>query len=193
MVNTDLIAEGKVESLAVNGISIYSLYFYLNGPEDDTHMGFARSLSGHDSDYIKTSERKKGDVVFNWRSWTGLCVSEIAEVERILQVPIPVGCILENVRFSGIPNFSELPPASRLVFPSAMGRGGRDEQAWLAVWEKNGPCATVGRRLADHHNNSDLTTTFVRAAQNRRGVMGFVLSPGWVSVGDKVLVYPPMK
>ncbi len=193
MATIDPIAKGRVVSLAVNGVPVQSLYFRHHGPENDKHSGWTRSLSGHDGDYIKTSDRQKNDVVFNWRSWTGLCTSEIKEVEKEIWNNIPVGCLLENVRFSGIPKFSELPPTSRLVFPSRSAPGGMKEQTWLAIWEMNGPCATVGKRLAEHHGKPDLATLFVKKAQNKRGVMGFVLSPGLVEVGDEVMVYPPVK
>ena len=39
----------------------------------------------------------------------------------------------------------------------------------------------------------DLKTNFIRAAQHRRGVMGFVFAPGSILVGDTVLVYPPVQ
>ena len=66
-------------------------------------------------------------------------------------------------------------------------------QAVLAVWEENGPCATVGERLEKHHAKPGLKTDFIRAAQGKRGVMGLVLSAGEVRVGDTVLAYPPVK
>jgi hypothetical protein len=188
MANIDPIAKGTVVSLATNGVPAERVCFNPEGPGNDRHSSFSRQLSGHDGDYIKTSQLVKGDVVFNTRSWTGLCTSEIAEVEKLLWNKIPVGCLLENVRFSGIPNFSELPPTSRIVFPKH-----DTGQAILIVFEKNGPCATVGKRLAEHYHKPDLTSLFVRAAQNRRGVMGFVYSRGLAEVGDEVLVYPPVK
>jgi MOSC domain-containing protein YiiM len=73
------------------------------------------------------------------------------------------------------------------VFPSS----GKNTQAILTVWEENGPCGTAGKRLADHRENPDLTREFRAKAKGKRGVMGFVLSNGLVSLGDEVLVYPP--
>ncbi len=167
------VAVGKVVSLSVNGTPITSCMFNLEGPENDTHSGFTRSLSGHDGVYLRTSDRKKGDQVFNWRTWTGLSQEEIREVESQLGLDVPQGCLLENLVVSGIPGFSQLAPTSRLVFS----REGSDvPRPILVVWEENGPCKTVGERLEHHHAQPGLKTDFIAAALHRRGVMGFVLA-----------------
>jgi hypothetical protein len=178
---------GEVTALCCNGEPVDELGFNLTGPMGDSHSGFTRSLSSHDGEYIRTSELKRGHEVFNWRSWTGVSVEELAEVETALGgVSIPVGCLLENLRISGIPNFSKIAPTSRLVFPPRHG-----DQLILAVWERNGPCKTVGERLAKHHERFELMGQFVQAAQDNRGLMGFVISSGHIYTGDEVLLYPP--
>lgn len=178
---------GKVEWLCTNGGSVEDLWFNLNGPTLDKHVGFARKLSGHDRAYIATSKLSKGSEVFNWRSWTGLSYEEYMEVEKELGRGIPRGCLLENVVISGIPHFSNLPPTSRLVFPQREGL-----QAILAVWSGNSPCVGVGRRFAEYYHDPELSKALIAAALGRRGVVGIVLSAGLVSIGDEVLVYPPV-
>ncbi len=182
------LATGRVEALAINGQSLNGLHFSPVGPHGDRHHGYTRALSGHDGEYLRTSSLQKGATVFNWRSWTALSTEEVGAIEGELGVSVPVGCLLENLRISGIPNFSKLAPTTRLVFPKHS-----ETQLILAVWEENGPCGTVGRRLAEHHAMPDLKTNFIRAAQHRRGVMGFVLAMGSILVGDTVLVYPPVQ
>jgi hypothetical protein len=183
-----LLATGTVTSLAIDGETTGRITFDLAGPIGDIHYGFTRSLSGHDGAYIRTSGLKKGDTVFNWRSWTGVSTEEIGDVAKAIGYEIPAGILLENLSIRGIPHFSQLAPSSRLVFPQAAD----GSQAVLAVWEENGPCRTVGELLELLHQKPGLKTDFIRAAQGKRGVMGFVLSPGTVSVGDTVLVYPPV-
>jgi hypothetical protein len=113
------IAIGIVRSLAINGEAMISVDFDLQGPRGDVHTGFSRQLSGHDGEYLQTSDLKKGRTVFNTRSWTGLSSEEKGEIEQSLAwCAIPPGCLLENITISGIPNFSQLEPTSRLVFPS---------------------------------------------------------------------------
>ena len=186
------IHNGTVTSLALNGERAFSVMFGLDGPIGDRHAGFDRHLSGHDGAYIKTSQLQKGARVFNTRSWTGLSIEELAAIEAEIGYDIPIGCLLENITFGGIPNFSQLEPGTRLVFP-AHTINGHTHQAILIVWEENGPCRTVGERLENHYDAKGLKTDFVRFAQHKRGVMGFVYSAGPVSWKDPVLVYPPVR
>lgn len=179
------IASGVVESLCINGEPVERVEFDLAGPIGDVHYGFSRRLSGHDGSYISTSALVRGDEAFNWRMWTGISVEEISEVEEELGLSIPQGCLLENITFRGISDFSRLDPATRLVFPRRA-----DSQTILAVWEWNGPCRIVGQRLAEHYDAPELKKRFIAAAQGKRGVMGIVLSVGVVEVGDEVSLYP---
>ena len=183
----ELIATGRVESLCINGLAVDAIEFLFDGPQGDTHSGFSRRLSGHDGVYARTSTLTKGATIFNWRTWTALSREELAEIEQTLGVPVPQGCLLENMILVGIPALSKLPPTSRLVFPM------RDSQTVLAVWEENSPCHVVGQRLADHYGVPDLKKRLIAEAQNKRGVMGLVLSAGRVEIGDEVLVYPPVQ
>ncbi|MCR4279663.1 MAG: hypothetical protein NUV78_02935 [Candidatus Zambryskibacteria bacterium] len=160
----------------------------MDGPVGDDHSSFSRRLSAHDKAYLETSSRAKKDLVFNWRMWTGLSKEEVGEVEGRLGHIIPQGCLQENLLVSGIPNFTQLLPTTRLVFPE---RGGK--QTILAVWEENTPCHTVGERLETHHRIPGLSSRFIAEARRKRGVMGIVLSAGVIQVGDEIRVYPPVR
>ena len=182
------VATGRVESLCLNGEAVDTICFDLAGLRGDVHSGFSRTVGAHDGAYRATSALHKGDAVLNWRSWTALAREEIAAFEQTLGVPIPQGCLLENLTVTGIPNLSKLPPTTRMVFPV---RGGT--QAMLAVWEENSPCHTVGQRLADHYGRPELKKALIAGARGKRGVMGLVLSAGWVEVDDEVQVFPPAR
>lgn len=190
-----ILATGIVDALVLNGKSTdtQAIMFEHDGPVGEIHRGFTRKLSGHDGEYIRTSALVRGCTVFNWRSWTGVSSEEMGRVEKILGCALPQGILLENIVFKGIPHFSNLAVGSRIVFPPKETDTGM-AQAILAVWEENGPCATVAARLAviypEKHN---IKTDFIRAAQHKRGVMGFVLSAGPVFVGDVATVYPPVQ
>lgn len=190
-----ILATGVVDALVLNGKSAdtQAIVFENDGPFGDKHRGFTRKLSSHDGEYIRTSVLLRGRTVFNWRSWTGVSAEEIEHVEEILGCALPCGILLENIVFKGIPQFSKLAVGSRIVFPPKETDTGLT-QAILAVWEENGPCATVAARLADvYPEKHNIKRDFIRAAQHKRGVMGFVLSPGSVSVGDVATVYPPVQ
>lgn len=183
----ELVTTGRVESLCINGLPVDAIEFGLDGPQGDSHSGSTRRLSGHDGAYVRSSSLTKGDQVFNWRSWTAVSREELLEIEQALGYSIPQGCLLENLVIAGVPSLSKLAPTTRLVFPK------RGNQAILAVWEENGPCHVVGKRLEDHYGVPGIKTMLIAEAQNRRGVMGLVLSPGRVEIGDLVLVYPPVQ
>lgn len=189
----EIVARGKVVSLCINGNPKTPITFDMKGPVGDSHSQFERKLSGHDGVYIKTSHLKKGSRIFNWRSWTALSQEEITEVESEIGFNIPQGCLFENIVLSGIPSFSKLKPTSRLVFFRSSTGASDFRRPVLAVWEENSPCHIVGERLEYYHNKPGLKTDFVKAAQNKRGLMGFVLARGVIEVGDSVLVYPPVE
>jgi MOSC domain-containing protein YiiM len=188
---SELIGVGRVVSLCINGIPEEQIEFCLDGPRGDKHQAFTRPLGSHDGAYACTSKLKRGAPVLNWRAWSGLSVEELAETETALGVPIPSGCLLENITISGVPKFSKLAPTTRLVFPRKSERE-QGAQAILVIWEENTPCAVVGARLAKHHDQPRLKQEFVREARNKRGVVGLVLAPGMVAKGDEVLVYSPV-
>ncbi|MFM2374493.1 MAG: hypothetical protein RLZZ234_488 [Candidatus Parcubacteria bacterium] len=184
----ECIAEGVVEALAIDGKEAELIHFSMDGPRGDVHASRTRKLSGHDGAYIRTSALTKGDFVLNWRSWTGLATEEVIDISTALAKAVPVGALLENIRISGVPHFSQLAPTTRLVFPRRA-----EQQVILAVWEENGPCKTVGERLRAYHNAPQgMIADFIKAANGKRGVMGLVLSPGIVMKGDAVRVYPPV-
>lgn len=189
---SELIGTGRVASLCIDGTIVDQIEYCLDGPSGDKHRGFTRALGGHDGAYARASKLRKGAPVLNWRAWTALSVEDLAETEKALGVKIPAGCLLENMLISGIPSFSKLAPTTRLIFPERPHRD-QNTQAMLAVWEENTPCAVVGARLAQHHNQPGLTKRFVLEARNRRGVVGLVLAPGLVEIGDEVLVYSPAR
>jgi hypothetical protein len=183
----ELIAKGRVESVCINGEVKPHIDFWFNGVQGDKHVGFRRMLSKHDGAMKLTSELEKGAEVFNTRQWSGISTEEIGEIEAAIYAKIPPGILQENLTLSGVPNFSKLLSGTRIVCPMRDGH-----QAILAVWQENKPCYVVGRRLAEFHHREELEQNFIRHAQGKRGVVGFVISLGRMMIGDEVLVYPPI-
>lgn len=80
----------------------------------------------------------------------------------------------------GIPDFSHIPPSSRLQ----AGNG-----ATITVDMENAPCVLPGREIeADH---TGYGAAFKPAAQGRRGVTAWVERPGVLTVGDKMRLFVP--
>ncbi|HCP82638.1 MAG TPA: sulfurase [Octadecabacter sp.] len=80
----------------------------------------------------------------------------------------------------GIPDFSHVPPSSRLQAPSG---------ATVTVDMENRPCQFPAKSLVVEHG--DAAKSFKPAAKNLRGVCAWVAAEGRVEVGDKLMLHVP--
>lgn len=85
-----------------------------------------------------------------------------------------------SLGFSGIPEFSALPPSSRLQFPSG---------ASIRVDVENDPCADSARVVAEGSGGD--APLILRSAKHRRGVVGSVEREGAIKRGDSVQLFIP--
>ena len=85
-----------------------------------------------------------------------------------------------NLLVSGIPNFSQIPPSTRMIF------GGG---ASLVVDLENSPCKYPGEVIDQHH--PDFGKLFAKAAVGRRGVTAWVERQGQINSGDSIQLYIP--
>ncbi|GAB4263899.1 MAG: hypothetical protein Kow0013_10650 [Pararhodobacter sp.] len=80
----------------------------------------------------------------------------------------------------GIPDFSHVPPSSRLL---------ADSGACVAIDMENRPCVLPARPIEDRHKG--FGQRFKAAAQGRRGVTAWVEAEGQVAVGDRLRLFVP--
>ena len=81
---------------------------------------------------------------------------------------------------SGIPDFTHVPPNSRLQSPSG---------ATLTIDMENLPCVYPAREIeADAPGHGE---AFLKAAHGRRGVTAWVERPGNLRIGDKLRLFIP--
>ena len=126
-----------------------------------------------------------GTVRRNERQWSGVSVEELDHITGRLSLtePLAPDTVGANLCIEGISEFSLLPKGTKLLFPSG---------AVLLVEEYNPPCAEMGARIvAKHITHSDeplTTTSWLRPAARRRGLVGIVDVPGVIKAGDKVEV-----
>jgi MOSC domain-containing protein YiiM len=178
----------RVEKLFVNDKPTGEITVTLDGIVGDDHFGPTRRLNEHDSRFLKLSGIKKYHWVSNNRSWSAISREEIDKIEKELGVKIPDGCLLENLVISGIREFSQLPSGTQLVFPEKPD----GSRVILAVWRQNTPCGVVGKRLQSHYpRKKGLSDRFIKVAEEGRGLVGFVISGGYIDIGDIVMVFTP--
>jgi len=147
----------------------------MEGIVGDKHAGFTKLAD------VRDKGIEKGTVVRNWRQWSGLSVLEVAEIALNLGIEsFDPACLGPNLLFSGIEGFSKLPKGTTFWFPDRPG---------LLVEAENLPCINPGQEIANGHpiNPSD----FVKAALDRRGLVGTIVHPGRIQVGDLAHVKLP--
>ena len=155
-----------------------SLTAEIGGFAGDKHHGLTRKA-------WKVDWQPAGTVRRNERQWSGVSVEELAHISDRLSLtePLAPDTVGANLCIEGISEFSLLPKGTKLLFPSG---------AVLLVEEYNPPCAEMGARIVAKHitrSGEPLTTTsWLRPAAGRRGLVGIVDVPGVIKAGDKVEV-----
>jgi hypothetical protein len=154
----------------------------LDGFVGDRHRGYERVAWPGDKD-------PEGTVRRNERQWSGVSVEELAIIgqKMNLKEPLTAAALGANLCVERIPNFSQLPAGTRLIFPSG---------AVLVVEECNPPCSDMGEQITAKYTTSTGERAaghlFASRAFGLRGVVGVVDVAGVIEAGDKVLVQHTM-
>ncbi len=127
------------------------------------------------------SQYPKGTEIRNTRQLCVMSAEELAEIAADCGLdaldPEMAGA---SIVISGIPDFTHLPPSSRLQFPDGSS---------IVVDMENRPCHLPAKVInADHPGAGD---KFKAAAKGKRGVTAWVEREGQVQVGDSVRLHVP--
>lgn len=181
---TKLPFQGKVEALLSrpsrdtgfekNPTGKLSLKF--TGPEDDCHTGLTRA-----ADSRTLPLYKRNTEIRNVRQLTVLSLEELADVAKALGIPkIEPSWFGANIVVSGIPDFTLLPPSTRLQFSSG---------ATIVNDMENMPCSQIAEVVGRHH--PDVKFKLVKSSTHKRGITAWVESEGSIAIGDTVAVIIP--
>lgn len=156
-------------------------------PTDHLDLGF-HGIAGerHEGALRASCVRVKnlypqGTEIRNVRQLTILSEEELAMIaadmglERIDPAYLGATLVLR-----GIPDFTFIPPNSRLQGPGGI---------TLTVDMENRPCVLPGREIETDHTGYG--AKFKPAAENRRGITAWVERPGRLSLGDQLAVFVP--
>ena len=147
------------------------------GFEGDKHAGLTHLSGG------RTPHYPRGTEIRNGRQVTIVSVEELAQIAAAMGVPeILPEWLGVNLLLQGIPQVTQLPPATRLFFPQG---------AALVVEQDNLPCAGPGKIMQAHYGRPELAALFPKAALGKRGVVACVERPGVIAEGDEVSVEVP--
>jgi MOSC domain-containing protein len=163
------VPEGKVASDPVP-----SLTLTFAGVEGDRHAGLTRPSGSREPWY------PRGLTMRNERQLSILSEEEMVEVASGLGIAaLPPEWIGGNLLLAGLSHLTQLPPRSILMFPSG---------AAIRIDGDNGPCRISGRSVAEQTGQPSHEFAFVKAAEGRRGLVGWVEREGTISPGDAVKI-----
>ncbi|MEM9577765.1 MAG: MOSC domain-containing protein [Pseudomonadota bacterium] len=147
-----------------------------DGIEGEIHGGATRPACAR-----TLAQYPKGTEIRNVRQLTILSSEELALIATDMGVetldPMLLGA---SMVIEGIPEFTHVPPSSRLLAKSG---------ASLTIDMENRPCTYLGRDIAADH--PELGPKFKPAAANRRGVTAWVEREGRIAVGDTLQLHIP--
>ena len=123
----------------------------------------------------------RGTPMRNERQISIVGAEELAEIATTLGIPhLDPAWIGANLVLSGLPNLTRLAPRTLLLFPSG---------ATIRIDGDNDPCRKSGAAIATQvDNRPDLQFAFVKAAKDKRGLVGWVEREGAIRPGDEVKV-----
>lgn len=146
------------------------------GPEGEDHGGLTRPSCSR-----VISQYPRGTEIKNTRQLSIVSAEELAQIADVMGVdaldPWLVGATMV---VSGIPDFSHLPPSSRLQIANG---------ATLTVDMQNRPCHLPAAEIEGAHPGKG--RAFKAAARGLRGVTAWVEREGTARVGDPVTLHVP--
>ena len=129
---------------------------------------------------VKT-QYEKGTTIRNVRQLTILSAEELAATAQAMGLEaIDPAWIGASMIIEGIPNFTHVPPSSRLMSASGVG---------LAIDMENRPCILPGREIEQEAEG--FGTRYKPSAKGRRGVTAWVEHGGSLALGDVLTLHVP--
>lgn len=147
-----------------------------DGIVGDCHAGRSRKS------YTRTLKQyPRGTEILNSRQVSIVSAEEMSEVAARLGIPeVKPEWVGANLLVSGIPDFTLLPPSTRLMFSSG---------AVLIIDIENAPCKYPAEIIERHHPGHG--TPFPKVAVHKRGVVARVEKTGVIRKGDIIGLYLP--
>lgn len=148
----------------------------LDGPAGEAHGGLTRPACS-----CVAGLYPRGTVIRNVRQLSLIAAEDLAAIaQRMGLATLDPGLVGANLVIAGIPDFSRLPPSSRL-----QAAGG----ATLVVDLENRPCNLPGKPISQAHPG--FGPAFRTAAAGRRGVTAWVEREGRMAIGEAVTLHVP--
>jgi hypothetical protein len=150
-----------------------------DGVAGDTHSGLTRPSCSR-----VTTQYARGTEIRNTRQLSILSAEDLAAIARELDLPhLPPTYLGANIVLHGIPDLTQLPPASRLIAENGTS---------ITIDMENGPCRFPAQEIETDHPGKG--AGFINAARGRRGVTAWVERPGTLKLGLRLRLHvPPLR
>lgn len=172
---------GRIERILLNGddgtTDLERVRATFAGLEGDAYASLTRSAC------VRTKRQyEPGTLIRNVRQITIVSVEELADIGEAMGLPGPVdpACMRANLVVTGLPDFTRIPPCSRLIL---------EDGASLVVDMENEACSFPGDLIDRHHPGHG--KFFVKAAWGRRGVTAWVEREGELRIGAELALHIP--
>ena len=148
----------------------------LDGVGDEKHAGATRASCSR-----VLAQYPKGSEIRNTRQFSLIGAEDLAEIAaRMGLAELPPALLGASMVIKGIPDFSHIPPGSRLQAASG---------ATLVVDLENRPCTLPARGIEAAYPG--FGAAFKPAAKGRRGVVAWVERAGAFRLGDSIRLHIP--
>jgi hypothetical protein len=165
-----------VQDLTIRTVPVTEMPLTFAGYAGESHAGLTRASCAR-----VLAQYPRGTTIRNTRQLCLVSAEEMAEVAAAMGLPtIDYAWVGASVVVAGLPDFSHLPPSSRLQ---------ADSGATLVVDMENHPCnepaVTIGKALPGKGRD------FKAAAQGKRGVTAWVEREGALRLGATLTLHIP--
>jgi MOSC domain len=161
---------------ALESVSLPEIYAAFSGPEGEAHGGVTRASCSR-----VLGQYARNTIIRNTRQFSVVSAEDLAAIAAEMGLSsLDPGLLGASMVISGIPDFSHIPPSSRL-----QATGG----ATLVVDMENRPCTLPARPIETRHPG--FGKGFKPAAQGRRGITAWVEAEGLLRLGAEVRLHVP--
>jgi hypothetical protein len=163
---------------ALPSVAADSLTLTYAGPAGEAHAGLTRPSCSR-----VTNLYPRGTTIRNVRQVTIVSAEELAAIAAAMGLPsLDPRMLGATVVVGGIPDFTHVPPSSRLQGPDG---------ATLVVDMENLPCTLVSREIEAVHPG--FGRAWKPAAAGRRGITAWVEREGTLAVGQPLALFVPVQ
>ncbi len=160
----------------LSAAAVRNLELSFAGPEREYHSGLTRSSCSR-----VAALYARGTEIANTRQLSVVSQEELEQIAVLMELDrIDPAWLGASVVVNGLPDFTHVPPGSRLQAPDG---------ATLTVDMENRPCVLPGRVVERVHPGYG--PKFKMAAQHQRGVTAWVECPGTLNIGDTLRLFVP--